>query len=324
MSDPFCECTPIKNIDLKTIDCSDSYYQLSVSNGFSDLCLSIEQIGLIHPPAIQKQPNQDTYRIINGFQRIQACQQLEMMRIPCYELPENVSSFTCAKRAVADNCHRTLNVLEQSRGLSLIEKTLPEHMSLQEVAGQLGLPVSQKAMRLIRPLCDMFHCIQAGISNDYIALPVAHKLAALSETDAQLITRMFEQLKPGLNIQREILTYCDEISKRDQLSFDDVLNHKQIRKIMSDDVDRKQKIHWVRMYLKSVRYPSFVEMETRVMKQIERLQLKTDIKLIPPPYFENNRYELHIGFNNKNALHQSLNDILSKMDTIDTILGTTK
>jgi hypothetical protein len=324
MSDPVCDYIPIQPIDLKTIDGSDKYYQISVSNECIDLCKSIKNIGLIHPPTIQKIPAKNVYRIISGFQRIQACIQLKMKLIPCYVFSESSSSFACAKRAIADNCHKPMNVLEQSKCLALIEKTLPHHLSINDAAEQIDFPVSTKAMKRIRPLCDMFPCIQKGIANNYIALPVAHKLTTFAEKDALEFTRLFEQLHPGLNIQREILTYCDEISKRDHISIAEIVNDVQVQKILSDDIDRKQKIHFIRMLLKSKRYPRFSDMEKKVVQQIEQLQLKKTIKLLPPQYFESNYYELHIGFTHTDELKESLKDMLTKTDAIETILGLSK
>jgi len=323
MSDISLAYESIQRVALKNIDHSDREYKISVQKNFSELCKSIEMLGLIHPPTVQKiESNNSSYRVVSGFQRISACQHLNIKSIPCHVLSKDLSSFDCAKRAIADNtCQRPLSILEQSRSIALIKKKLPLKASFKTEAKNLGLPTSKKAMKQISPLCFMIQSIQDGIENDYIALPVAHSLSQLSDKDANTLSNLFFQLRPGLNFQREILTYCFEISKRDKITINEILKNKDLDLILSYDWDRKQKILAIRNYLKCIRYPEYTNMEKKVEEQIRKLKFSTLIKLSPPKYFEGNSYLLQVTFENTAELQHSLADVLSKTNAIEDILN---
>ena len=323
MSDISTAFASIQKVALKNIDLSDKKYQISVPKAFSELCKSIEMLGLMHPPLVQKITSCNfSYRVVSGFQRIRACQHLKIECIPCHVISADISAFDCAKRAIADNnCQRPLNILEQSRSLALIKKYLPESASFQSVAKDLGLPASQKAINRISPLCDMLANIQEGIENEYISLPIAHSLSKLPSQDAKTFANLFAQLRPGLNYQREIFTYSYEISKRDQITVTEILESQAVQQILSSDGDRKYKINTIRNHLKCLRFPQYSNMEKKVLQQINNLKLPFQTKLSPPAYFEGNTYLLQMTFKNAAELQQSLADVLSKTNAIEDILN---
>jgi len=310
----------IQKIDLQEIDLKDLFYQISNQKKFVLLCQSIQQMGVMHPPVLQKKNVR--YRVISGFQRILACKETGMKAISCRVVSSDISAYDCARWAVADNAsQRNLSVMEQSRALALLEKTLPENISIHAIAQKMGLPSTQRAIHQIRPLCHMAPFIQQGIANEYIAIPIAQSLTHFSENDALCLAQLFEQLRAGVNIQREILITCDEIAKRDAMSITDILENESIRSIMSRyKDDRKQRIHYIREHLKAVRYPNYTQVKDKVASSINHLKLTHQIQLSPPPYFESDIWYLHVKFKTIKELNDLLADVLSKANAINTIL----
>jgi len=311
---------PIQQIELQHIDFEDKLYQISEQKNCRLLCQSIQNIGMMHPPLFQAMDSK--YRVVSGFMRIFACQEIGMKTIPGRVVQSDISDYDCAKWAVTDNIiQRSLSPLEQSRALTLIEKTMPETMSLQTLTLQLGLPSTSKAIQHIKPLCHMPKFIQMGIAKEYIAIPIARELVHLSENDALSIVKIFKQLNPGLNIQRELLLTCDEISKRDNKSVKDLLGSDAVMTILTDfSDDRKQCIHQIREHFKRLRYPNFTKIKDRVASGIKHLKLNKQTKLIPPLFFESNTWNLQIIFKNSSELEHCLSDLLSRTKAINTII----
>jgi len=310
-----------QKVDLNVINLTDKRFQISFHDPLDDLSQSIKYVGLMNPPIVQAQMlPEKSYVVVSGFRRILACKEIGMSNIPCRVLSFEAPEFYCAARAIADNTfHRELSPLEQSRALLLLEKTIPNGMSFSSAAKMLGLPASSKAIKLIQPLCHMPECIQAGVAQAYIAIPIAHQLSQLPEIHAS-ICELFARLRPGLNIQREILTFGIEIARSNQQSLSDIFNEKQLKDIISQHEDRKQGIQAVRSYLKALRYPHFSTVEKRVKTHIYDLKLKPNARLEPPLYFENNNWLLAISFKHVNELNDSLADVLSKTSAIGQII----
>jgi len=311
---------PIQQIDLKKIDLNDNLYQITIPKNFDALCQSIQQMGMMHQPVLQAKNL--TYRVISGFQRILASQKIGMEMISGRVVESDVSAYDCARWAVADNTsQRSLTPLEQSRALALIEKTLPKTVTIHEVACQMGLPVTSKAIHQIRTLCHMAPYIQKGIAKEYIAIPIAHALTNFSDTDAFSFAKLFEQLNVGINIQRELLTTCDEISKRDHKSVTDIIESETVKSIIVRYADdRKQRIHYIREHFKTIRYPTYTTIKRKVDSNIKHLKLDKPTRLTPPPYFESDIWQLQIDFKSIKDLNNSLTNILSKTDSINKII----
>jgi hypothetical protein len=132
---------------------------------------------------------------------------------------------------------------------------------------------------------------------------MAKELESLETDLAIAFVRLFEQLKIGLNKQREILTMVKEIARRDGLSSQAVMAEKRFVEIMTHrDLDRGQKSRQLRAYLRRRRYPRIAEAEKKFQFHHKNLNLGNDIKLIPPKEFEANLYGLNLTFTNLEQL----------------------
>jgi hypothetical protein len=125
-------------------------------------------------------------------------------------------------------------------------------------------------------------------------------------------------LKIGLNKQKEIVTRVKEIARRDGLSMQEVMEDKCFIEIITHrDLDRGQKSHKLRSYLRQRRYPRISEAEKNFEVHRKNLSLGNDIKLIPPKEFEATTYGLNLTFTNLEhlkTLQTRLNKIIQQPD----------
>ena len=294
------------------IDAQDLTFRITTRNDIEDLLGSIQKIGLIQPPVLIA--NSTGYIIVCGFRRIAACRKLGWTPITARILKKSVDRFKTAQLSIADNAlQRPLNLVETSRALKLLDDFSPDNQQQREAAAALGLPVSRSVTPAIKKICGLPLAVQDGILKDTINLSMALKLGGLKPETAEGLVRLFDQLKVGLNKQRELLLLLKEIAEREDTAIPQLIAEKHLQEILKiAETDRAVKRQKIRSYLRQRRFPALTKAETDYRKWIGQLKFGNNIKLIPPKDFEGNRFSMTLRFNNR----QDLCDLNKKIEKI--------
>ena len=195
------------------VDLADNTFRITTCTDLDKLVLSIQKLGLLHPPVLRYNP--PGYAIICGFRRIAACLSLGWEKVSARILKENFGPFQLAQLAIADNAsQRSLNLLETSRAVKLLTDVCTDQKQLQKTSQALGLPSIPSATAKVEKLCRLPLKIQDGILADTINMSMALELGGLDPQDAEGLVELFDQLKVGLNKQRELLLLLKEIAKQ--------------------------------------------------------------------------------------------------------------
>ena len=306
--------TQLKSVPLSSIDTSDDTYRITTRTGVDDLLTSISREGVLNPPFVVEKA--DGFAIVSGYRRIDACTRLGIGEIFVRVLEPNRSSLDNLRLAIADNAHqRPLNLIETSRALHKLAPLVPTNQDLVDTAATLRLPPNLAAIKKIQDLCLLPDAIQDAIMNDTISLSMAMDLKKLAPDCAVAFVNLFDELKLGLNKQREIISLVKEISRRDGISEQKVLEGQQLQDIIGNqDLDRSLKARQLRAHLRQRRFPQIVKAETEFEYQRKQLRLGNDIKLIPPKDFESLTYSINMSFNRieqLQVLHTRLGRILN-------------
>ena len=261
-----------------------------------DLMTSISYQGLFAPPWLIEKKN--GYSIISGFRRVTACRKLGLSEISAHILETNHPYLDCLRLAIAENSfQRPLNLIETSRSIYKLGSHLKNNKRLVDTASKLGLPLNLSVIKKLKNLCLLPWPIQSSILTDTISLSMAIELQTLDRDDALAFVRLFNQLKIGLNKQKQIVTVVKEIAQRERISPRIVLEEKELSEIMNnDDLDRGQKGRKIRYILRRRRFPTLVKAERRFEAHRHELKLGNDIELLPPKEFEGNNYTLKLTF----------------------------
>jgi ParB family chromosome partitioning protein len=309
----------IRPVSLDQIETNDPTFRITTNTDTTDLALSISAIGVLQPPVVIKK--QGGYRVVCGFRRIAACSALKHDHVPARILHSDVSTLTCAQIAISDNSlQRPLNVVEQSRAYALVQKVVDGSPAWRKIAASTGLPGSQSAVDRILPVADMPVCMQNGILEGSIALPIALHISRLNEADAKALCIFFRALTTSLNVQRELLELISEISLRDDISIVQLMEQDQIAAIMGNgNFSVPQKVHALRVMLKTKRYPELSRAEALYGQNAKSLKLDPRVQLHPPRFFEGTTYRLSLTFNSRQQL-KSLQPELEKLVQHPTLL----
>jgi ParB family chromosome partitioning protein len=301
-----------QTISTAEIDTENPTFRITTDGGIEDLLGSIRKIGLIQPPVLMANPS--GYTVVCGFRRIAACRKLGFTGITARVLEKSFDRFKAAQISIADNAlQRSLNLVETSRALNLLDDFGPDEQQRREAAEALGLPVNRSVAQAIKKICRLPLPIQESILKDTVNLSMALELSELDPATAEGLTRLFDQLKVGLNRQRELLLLLKEIAERENIAILQLIAEKPLQEILKTaDMDKAVRRQKVRSYLRRRRFPAISQAETDYRKWIGQLKLGNQIKMILPKDFEGNTYSLNLRFNNRRELAE-LNKKIEKI-----------
>jgi ParB family transcriptional regulator, chromosome partitioning protein len=296
-------------LPMSEIDDQDPTFRITTRASFDDLSVSIDCIGLIHPPILKE--SSSGLIVVSGFRRIAACRALGWNRMPACVLASNCSLADAVRCAIADNTlQRSLNLVEISRCVNLLAGIVCNDAELLSWATCLQLPRSLDALRKIQPLCRLPESIQKSVLAETMSLAMALELAELDEDMGSAFARLFDNLRISLNKQREILLLIREIALREDVPLKRVLGDNALAGILNDpDLDRSQQARMIRDYLRRRRYPNIAEAERRFAARVKELNLGERLKLIPPKDFEGTDFIFELRFANLSELENRLKQL---------------
>lgn len=302
------------HIEISRIRQSDRSFQITTAPVTKTLTTSVRQMGVLNPPVLQE--TESGFKIISGFRRIEACRNAGIESIPVRIAGQDAAPMDCIKWAIAENAfQRNLNLIEQSRAFSLIGPYCDNLKALSAMAVELGLPDNIGMIQKLGRVAGLPSMIQDMILSETIPLSMALELEQMDPLQGQRLAGLFNDLKLGLNRQRELLVFFQEIGAREKISTADILNEPRVMEILNDDLsDRVQKAHHLREYLRRRRYSEITRAETRFSEQVARLNLDSGIDLMPPANFEGMDYRLMIRFSRIDQLQAQLKHLCQIAD----------
>ncbi len=287
---------------LADINVQDTTFRITTREDLEDLLVTLEPMGLLHPPVLLE--NSSGYKIICGFRRIAAGRHLGWKDIAANVFKASADRFKLAQLAIADNAlQRPLNLVETSRALKLLAAMGANQQQIRQASLRLGLPTNPTVAGKVQKICGLPLPIQEGILTGTINLSMALELGKLEPESAADLVGLFNQLKVGLNRQRELLLLLSEIAQREDISIQQLVAEKPLQKILQNtEMDRAIQRQNIRSHLRQRRYPAISRAEADYQKWVKRLKLGNHIKLVPPKDFEGPKYALTLHFENRQDL----------------------
>lgn len=312
-----------QTVHLSAIDINDNTYHITTETGIDELVDSIYFIGLLNSPIVKKKKS--NYIVVSGFRRISACAKLGWLCIESKVIATDTGDLECAKYAISDNSfQRPLNLIEQSRAVSLLCEIIKDPQSLPKIAQVLNLPENSSYLEKMKFICKLPKIIQDGILSKTISLAIALTLGELDRDTGITFAELFNSLQVSLSKQREIITFVEEIALLEEITIQAVLKNKNVQEIINNDnIDKVQKTGKLRFYLKKRRFPKITAAEDVFNRYVKELKLGNRAKLIPPKYFEGSDYSLSLRFKNMKELEErnALLEKITKNPAIQKILS---
>jgi hypothetical protein len=144
------------------------------------------------------------------------------------------------------------------------------------------------------------------------------KLANLTPGDRVAILLLISPLKLGENRLREILTFLEEISRKNQCKAKEIVQRADIQVILSQkEFTPSQKTERIKKVLMDLRYPKMHQLEEEFQKKRKDLNLSSSISLHHSPFFEGRELKVEFQFETMEE-YQSILSALSLLPRKET------
>lgn len=296
----------LKKVSIENINLDDHSFIFSYPLSYQRLSNSIQEIGVISPIFLRGEGA--PYQIIDGIQRILACQKASLPSIDAFiynkeDSPEEIRVFHLA---IHQNIHsRSLNPIEKAIILNKllnqfqvsIEKIIHYYMPL------LNLPPARKLFKNYLILNTLEEEIKLAVAKEGFSLELAWEISKFSHDKKRALFSLARDLKLGINKMREISRYLEEISLRDGTPLVSLLTSEDIQRVLAQErMNLPQKGERLRQILKEKRYPQLCKLEKTFSEGLKKLRFPPDLKITYPPFFEGDKLTLEGQFNSSQAL----------------------
>lgn len=301
----------LTDIKLSDIDLLPGPFCMSFNPDLNALKASIKEFGVLNPPYLLKN-SAHTFTVVAGYKRLLSIKELGWDHTLCAVLPDGFPHFQALLLNMKDNlAHRQLNNIEKMMLLKRLAFYVTREELLQNYMTVLDISQNKRMLELFLGLDKLEEAIKISVAAEKISPKVAGLIGSIErKCDRLKIHNLFANLKWSFNQQWEIMQWILEIASREGRSINDILNEKEIKKILyNDKINKPQKVKAVIKILKSKRFPAMLKAETLFNEMVTNLSLPSGVKMTPPPFFEGVDYKLEVIFKDGKNLKNKLTEI---------------
>ena len=228
------------------------------------------------------------------------------------------------QRSLWDNLsHRQLHCVEQAGAIIRLLKLLPAATVCADWLPRFNLRPTQGTLRRMQQIAELPPDIMQLLSKDCITERTALLLTEADDGLAMALAPVLRAIQASASRQREIVQFCRDMTRRDQVTATDLLQRIDASKICNDaQLSPGKRAERVWQRLRAVRFPHLTMRETRFADLRQQLRLPKGMRLEHPPFFEGGGYRLTIALNETQVLPQQADEIARLLHdpTLDMIL----
>ncbi len=279
----------IRKIPLKQIDLADETFSVNFMADLQRIRSSIEEVGVLQPVLLKEK--RDGFQIVCGFRRISVLKELLIPEVKARVLEEkerdDLSLFSIALHENLTT--RGLNTVEKAIALDKLIHRFKLHRSdvIAKILPLFSLETSEKILNTYLLLAGIEDEVKRFVAEEEVSRSNIRRLAAFSADDRKAFLSLVSPLKLGENRLREVLTFLEEITRRDQVTVEGVIGRPEIQSILcQEELTPSQRTEKVKTLLMRSRYPRMYQLEERFEAKRKELNLPVGVTLRHPPFFE--------------------------------------
>jgi hypothetical protein len=296
----------LRTVALEDIRQEEHTYRISTASDDS-LQGSIGRAGLIHPPKLLQ--TADGIIVLAGFRRLAACRALGWPRVPAHVFEEqDISASERCILAIADNTvNRQLNLVETAAAVRLLHDRLENADAVSRALRALQMPTNTAWIDQQMAMSSLPGFLHEALLAGVIGEAMAQRLGKVDREDAAALCRVFTDYRFNLNRQREVLTLCVDISRRDDRTIREVLMPAAAAaEAGSASPETAQRRRALLEVLHRGRYPRIAGAERRFEQLRKALGTGEGMQLTPPAYFEGRAYRMTFSFSSIPEFHERI------------------
>ncbi len=294
----------MREVYLKDIDLKDDTFRVRNEGPDGLLLDSMRKVGLINPPWLKVRPNGEKYQIVMGFRRIMALEELGRNIVTARVVGEDEFNETrLMEMVILENLtHGPFDPVETSRALARLQRVgMQDDKLIDRFLPLMGLSKDRATLDSYLSIVNLPEDITGAISRGEVKIDSVKRVMRRFEgEDGESILRLIRDLRLGVNRQRELITILDEITRRDEISVNRVLNGEEIDSLLhAVEPNVPQSAQTLISLLRRMRSPQTMELVDRVKERVKELGLDPAIALELSPYLEERLIRISFGFRSR-------------------------
>lgn len=291
--------TAIQKIPIEQIDLTDDTFFVNFMPDLQKLRSSIEESGLIQPVLLRKKSG--GYQIICGFRRVSVVKELGKTEIEARVFEEKgADEFQLFSLSLQENLvTRGFNTVEKAMALErLVHRfRIDSDTVIKTFLPLFSLEPNEKILNTFLSLAGMEDGMKEYVLREEVSRSNIRRLANWSPDDRTAILSLISSLKLGENRLREILTFLEEISKKNRCQAKETVQRPDIQVILSQkEFTPSQRTERIKKVLLDLRYPKMHQLEEEFQKKRKGLNIPSNISLHHFPFFEGKGLRVEFQF----------------------------
>jgi ParB-like chromosome segregation protein Spo0J len=312
------QLSSLEYIDPKSLEPAKDRFRISWGRSITALRDSIRRFGCLQPILLSGPEKRE---IVHGFRRVEAALEAEVGRIPVVYLesePSACETFLLALELflVTDMPHP----VEIAIVLRKMEEWFKRDEIVDRLFPRLGLAQSSILYRRYRAIEDMPLSARQALAEGTLDASCVPLLQRLSAEDREPAVDLLLRLRPTKSMQKEMLEYLHDVAMRDGVSVGKLAEEEAVRRILNrKPATLPQQRDAFRAWLKMKRFPVLQKSKDAFERACRELSTGDPLQLMPPPYYEGNRYELRLSFRNPEEFSRHVDRLLQWKDRPDAL-----
>lgn len=311
---------PLESIELAQVDCRDHTFVVSYGFDLERLRVSMQALGLLSPPLLRRRPD-GSLQVICGYQRLLVLQQLGWSKMPAFVAPKETPAAWCLQASWQDNLlGRGFNPVEAARLIDKLLGYVDADTVRRTYLPLLGLPPSRSQLQKVLSLLSLEEPWQKLAADNRLTVEAAARMSLWEAPDRDILLPWFQGLHLSHSNQLEFIEYLTTLSRREEKAPAYWLQRPELVHLLADTVlTASEKNHRLWETLRQWCYPRASAAKEQFIHHLKALKLyqHPEMRLIPPPAFEDSSLRLELRFQDTASLArqlQQVQELLSQPD----------
>ncbi len=296
-------------VDLARVDFLDLDFAVENFTGSALLEESLERCGILDPPSLLA-GRDGGFTIVDGFKRLRWARRNGVGSVFCTVFDGDSDRAALMFRRIEGKLFGPpVNPAEKARIVSKLMEIIPLKEFASGFSKRLNVAPRQDVIRDWCRLADCDEGFLASVAEGEISDRVALELAGWDEAGRNAMTRVLGELRCSASIQMELVERVEEIALRLGGKGPEISGAPEVRTILEDPAsNRRQKTEKVRELFRQWRFPRLSARERRFEEDLAKAGLPAEIRVVPPPSFEGERWQMRLTFSDPRELRRLLDE----------------
>jgi ParB-like chromosome segregation protein Spo0J len=283
-------------ISLEQLRDFDEHFRISWGRDIDALAQSVRKVGVLQPLWVVQAD--DTLKIVDGFRRVEAALATGVGQIPVLFLDFGLEEKEVYLLALENFLSKEQpNPVEVAVALEKLARWYDREELIEKFLPKLGVHQTALMLRRYRAVLDMPERVKEGLADGRIFPVCAQYLERMAPEDRQTAGQFLLQLRPSKSAQKEMLEYLNDLSMREGVSVEELLDVEEVKKIFSrKPANLPQQREAFRAWLKAQRFPVLHRAKSSYEEAVKKIRPGSRIRIDAPPYFEGRDYGIRFSF----------------------------